>query len=176
VQRSIGDRVHRLAEFPAAPFQTARYYHRLIARTYVRLKVTVMVLQKFCTAFAIAAVSCGAALALKAAQAQLPLPAVKPPDGSSLFKQQCATCHTTNPGDPPRQGPSLVNIVGRPAGKAEGFHYSAGFAQAEFVWDESRLDAWLTNPQAVIAGAIMPYRQADPEIRRLLIAYLKELH
>jgi cytochrome c len=160
----------------AAQFQTARYYHRLIVRTYVRLKVTVMVLRKLCAAFAIAGVSCAAVMAVEAARAQLPLPAAKPPDGSSLFKQQCATCHTTNPGDPQRQGPNLVNVVGRPAGKVEGFHYSAGFAQAEFVWNESQLDAWLTNPQAVIAGAIMPYRQANPEIRRLLIAYLKELH
>jgi cytochrome c len=135
-----------------------------------------MDLRKRPRASVIAAVSCGAVFAFKAAQAQLPLPAAKPPDGSSLFKQQCATCHATNPGDPQRQGPNLVNIVGRPAGKVEGFHYSAGFAQAEFVWDEGKLDAWLTNPQAVIAGAIMPYRQANPEIRRLLIAYLKELH
>jgi cytochrome c len=160
----------------AAQFQTARYYHRSIARTYVCLRVTVMDLQKRPRASVIVAVSCGAVFAFTAAQAQFPLPAAKPPDGPSLFKQQCATCHTTSPGDPQRQGPNLVNIVGRPAGKVEGFHYSAGFAQAEFVWDESKLDAWLTNPQAVIAGAIMPYRQANPEIRRLLIAYLKELH
>jgi cytochrome c len=160
----------------AAQLQTARYYHRLIARTYVRLKVTVMYLRQLCTAFAIAGVSCGAVVVIEAAQAQLPLPAAKPPDGPSLFKQQCASCHTTNPSDPPRQGPNLVNIVGRPAGKAEGFRYSAGFAQADFVWDESKLDAWLTNPQGLIAGAIMPYRQARPEIRSALIAYMKELH
>jgi cytochrome c len=157
-------------------FKTAGYYHRLIARTYVGHEVTVMDLRKRPKPFVIAAVSCGAVLAFKAAQAQLSLPAAKPPDGSSLFKQQCATCHTTNPSDPQRQGPNLVNIIGRPAGKVEGFHYSAGFAQAEFVWDEGKLDAWLTNPQAVIAGAIMPYRQTNPEIRRLLISYLRELH
>ena len=116
------------------------------------------------------------AWAVETAQAQLPLPAARPPDGPGLFKQQCASCHTINPADPPRQGPNLMNIVGRPAGKVEGFSYSAGFAQTGFVWDESRLDAWLTDPQAVIPGAIMPYRQANPEIRRLLIAYLKELH
>lgn len=114
--------------------------------------------------------------ALERAQAQLALPAAKPLDGASLFTQQCATCHTTNLSDPQRQGPSLVGIVGRPAGKADGFHYSAGFEQANFVWDEARLDAWLTDPQAVIPGAIMPYRQPKAEIRGALIAYLKELH
>jgi cytochrome c len=129
-----------------------------------------------CTALAIAGACCAVVSPVEIARAQLSLPASKPPDGPALFKQQCASCHTTNLSDPQRQGPTLVDIVGRPAGKVEGFHYSAGFAQADFVWDENRLDAWLTDPQGVIAGAIMPYRQARPEIRSALIAYLKELH
>jgi cytochrome c len=110
------------------------------------------------------------------AAAQMPLPAAKPPDGAALFKQQCATCHTTNLSDPVRQGPPLFKVVGRPAGKAEGFHYSPGFAKADFVWDDSRLDAWLANPQAMIPGSIMAYRQARPETRAAIIAYLKELN
>ncbi|WMT76681.1 c-type cytochrome [Bradyrhizobium sp. Ash2021] len=119
---------------------------------------------------------CGALLAVQTAGAQMPLPAAKPPDGATLFKQQCATCHTTNPSDPIRQGPSLFKIVGRPAGKMDGFHYSAGFAKADFIWDEARLDAWLTNPQQMIPGAVMAYRQAKPETRAAVIAYLKELN
>jgi cytochrome c len=136
----------------------------------------VMPMRKWCAAVVIVGAFCGAVSAIEIAQAQLPLPAAKPPDGSSLFKQQCASCHTVNLSEPQRQGPNLVNIVGRPAGKAAGFHYSAGFATADFVWDENKLDAWLANPQALIAGAIMPYRQARPEIRSALIAYMKELH
>ena len=98
------------------------------------------------------------------------------PDGTTLFKQQCATCHTTNLSDPVRQGPSLFKIVGRPAGKADGFHYSAGFAKADFVWDDTRLDAYLANPQAMVPGSIMAYRQPKPETRAAIIAYLKELN
>ena len=119
---------------------------------------------------------CGAVLVVKIAGAQMPLPAAKPPDGATLFKQQCATCHTTNLSDPVRQGPSLFRIIGRRAGTAEGFHYSAGFAKADFVWDEARLDAWMTNPQAMIPGAVMAYRQSKPETRAAIIAYLKELN
>jgi cytochrome c len=119
---------------------------------------------------------CGALLAVQTVGAQMPLPAAKPPDGAALFKQQCATCHTTNLSDPIRQGPSLFKIVGRQAGKVDGFHYSAGFAKADFVWDEARLDAWLTNPQEMIPGAVMAYRQAKPETRAAVIAYLKELN
>lgn len=91
-----------------------------------------------------------------------------------LFKQQCAVCHTTNLSEPMRQGPPLDKIVGRPAGKVEGFRYSGGLAKADFAWDEARLDAWLTNPQAVVPGAIMVYRQAQPETRAAIIAFLKE--
>jgi cytochrome c len=119
---------------------------------------------------------CGAVLVVKTAAAQMPLPAAKPPDGATLFKQQCATCHTINLSEPIRQGPPLFKVVGRPAGKVEGFRYSAGFAKADFVWDDTKLDAWLTDPQAVIPGAIMAYRQSKAETRATIIAYLKELN
>jgi cytochrome c len=119
---------------------------------------------------------CGATLVAGVAAAQMPLPAAKPPDGPTLFKQQCATCHTTNLSDPIRQGPSLFKIVGRRAGSADGFSYSSGFAKADFVWDDAKLDAWLTNPQQMIPSAIMAYRQSRPETRAAIIAYLKELN
>jgi cytochrome c len=119
---------------------------------------------------------CATLLVAQIAGAQMPLPAAKATDGPTLFKQQCATCHTTNPSEPVRQGPSLFRIVGRPAGKVDGFHYSAGFAKADFVWDDARLDAWLANPQAIIPGANMAYRQPKTETRAAIIAYLKELN
>jgi cytochrome c len=117
----------------------------------------------------------GAVLAVAMAHAQIPLPAATPPDGATLFRQQCATCHTTNETDPVRQGPSLFKVVGRRAGSMDGFKYSSGFAKADFVWDEARIDAWITNPQQMIPGAVMAYRQSRPEVRAAIIAYLKEL-
>ena len=119
---------------------------------------------------------CAALLVAPTARAQMPLPAAKPPDGTTLFKQQCATCHTINPTEATRQGPSLFKVVGRPAGKADGFRYSAGFTEANFVWDDARLDAYLANPQAVVPGSIMAYRQSKAETRAAIIAYLKELN
>jgi cytochrome c len=126
--------------------------------------------------FAVGLGLCGAMLVARAALAQMPLPEAKQPDGPTLFKQQCATCHTSNLTDPVRQGPSLFGIIGRHAGSVEGFHYSAGFAKADFAWDEAHLDAWMTNPQGMIPGAVMAYRQAKPETRAAIIAYLRELH
>jgi cytochrome c len=120
----------------------------------------------FCSAIAMAGTVSG----------QMTLPAAKPPDGAALFKQQCGTCHATSSAEAPRQGPPLNKIVGRQAGKLEGFHYSPGLAQAGFTWDESKLDTWLTNPQALIPDAVMPYRQANAEKRGLIIDYLKGLN
>lgn len=111
------------------------------------------------------------------AWAQFPTPpAPRPPDPAALFRGQCGTCHSVNPADAPRQGPNLFGAFGRRAGTLAGFKYSPGFAAAGFAWDEARLDAYLTNPQSVIPGGVMAYRQANPAIRQTIIAWLKEQH
>jgi cytochrome c len=119
---------------------------------------------------------CSAISTFDAALAQMPSPAAKSPDGAALFKQQCATCHTTSLSDAPRQGPPLAGIIGRRAGKLDGFHYSSGLAQAGFTWDDEKLDAWLSNPQDLVPGSVMAYRQTKAETRAAIITYLKELH
>ena len=95
------------------------------------------------------------------------------PDGAALFQRQCSACHTLDPSAPSHQGPLLRGVFGRKPGIVPGYHYSPGFANADFVWDEPHLDAYLTNPQAVIPGAIMPYRQSKAPVRHAIIAYLK---
>jgi len=111
------------------------------------------------------------------AHAQFPLPAqTAAPDGATLFQNQCGTCHTLSAGEPIRQGPPLGGVFGRPAGSVPGFKYSAGFAIAGFTWDAPHLDAWLTHPQAVIPGAVMAYRQANPATRKQIIEWLKDQH
>lgn len=94
------------------------------------------------------------------------------------FKKSCGTCHVAEAGAGPRQGPNLFGVVGRAAGSVEGFNYSPAFVAAKsgIVWDEQTLDRWLTDPQAVIPGAVMPYKQADPDKRRLVIEYLETRH
>jgi cytochrome c len=112
--------------------------------------------------------------AATSAQAQMTLPSATPPDGATLFADQCATCHTLNPNDPPRQGPNLTHVFGRKAGSVAGFAYAKGFAGANFIWDEQHLDAWLAHPQAVVPGTVMAYRQSNPAIRKEIIDWLKE--
>ena len=98
------------------------------------------------------------------------------PDPAALFRGQCGTCHATDPAATPRQGPNLAGIYQRQAGTVPGFKYSPGFAGQTFVWDDARLDKWLTNPQAMIPGAIMVYRQANADTRRAIAGWLKEQH
>lgn len=115
------------------------------------------------------------------AKAQLPLggPASTPaanPDPAVLFRNQCGTCHVVQVSGPARQGPNLAGIYRRRAGSVVGFKYSAAFGNAGFDWDDAHLDAWLTNPQAVLPGSVMVYRQANPTTRKVIIDWLKEQH
>lgn len=114
-------------------------------------------------------------LILAALALSLPARAQEVPDGATLFRRQCGTCHSLVAGEM-RQGPNLAGVYGRKAGTAPGFKYSDGFADADWTWDEAHLDPYLTNPQSVIKGGVMGYRQAKPEIRQAIIAYLKEQH
>jgi cytochrome c len=107
--------------------------------------------------------------------AQMPLPAAKPPDGATLFKQQCATCHTTT--RPSRRGKARRcsrSSAGRPA-RCDGFHYSRGFARPTSSGTTPG-----STPGCQSAGdhpgAIMAYRQPKAETRAAIIAYLKELN
>lgn len=67
-------------------------------------------------------------------------------------------------------------MYGRQAGTLAGYKYSAGFKDAHWAWDDAHLDACLTNPQAVIKGGVMGYRQSKADIRQPIIAYLKDQH
>lgn len=107
--------------------------------------------------------------------AQIPLPTAVPKlTGAELFMQQCGTCHSLNSADPPRQGPLLAGVYGRKPGSVAGFHYSPGYAKVDFVWDDAHLNPYLTNPQEIIPDSIMLYKQRNADIRKAIIAFLKD--
>lgn len=98
--------------------------------------------------------------------------------GAAQFVKSCGTCHAAEKDAGPRQGPNLWKVVGRKAGTQKGFKYSPGFTAGSMgiTWDEANIDRWITNPQAMIPGVVMMYKQADPEKRKIIIDYLKTLH
>jgi cytochrome c len=91
------------------------------------------------------------------------------------FKRSCGTCHVAATDAAPRQGPNLFGVVGRQAGRVGNFKYSPAFLAggSGIVWDEGTLDRWLADPQSLIPGSVMLYKQPDPDKRRLVIEYLK---
>jgi len=95
--------------------------------------------------------------------------------GANLFAQQCAACHAVAVDAPRGLGPNLRGIVGKAAGAAAGFPYSADFKKelGEQTWTPALLDAWLTDPQDIAPGNYMMYKQADGEVRKAIIAYLQ---
>ncbi len=115
-------------------------------------------------------------LSVSCAHAQFNIPAPAKPDGATLFTRQCGTCHVVTADGGPRQGPNLAGVFGRKAGSLPGFTYVGDYASADIVWSETTLDTYLTNPQAMVKGSIMAYRQADPDIRQTIITWLREQH
>jgi cytochrome c len=95
-------------------------------------------------------------------------------EGKLAFNNQCRKCHVTKEGDN-RLGPSLYDIVGREAGSVPGFAYSSAMKNADIVWDEEKLDAYIENPDSLVPGNRMkPYPGVDSaEERAKIIAHLK---
>jgi len=91
--------------------------------------------------------------------------------GKQAFAQ-CAACHSVEGAN--GLGPSLQGIVGRKSGTFPGFRYSRAMKAAGIAWDEKNLDAYLTEPQKLVPGNLMPFSGvADAKQRADLIAYLK---
>jgi cytochrome c len=94
-------------------------------------------------------------------------------NGQKLFRQ-CQACHVVDQAQN-RVGPHLVGVFGRESGSVDGFNYSDAMKNAEIVWDEETLDAYLADPKGYIPGNRMPYAgMKNAEDRADLIAYLKE--
>ncbi|MEA3181681.1 MAG: cytochrome c [Gammaproteobacteria bacterium] len=95
--------------------------------------------------------------------------------GPEAFNNNCRTCHSAKEGDN-RLGPSLDKVVGRKAGTAPGYsNYSQGLKNSGIVWDETTLDKFITNPDAVVPNNNMkPFKGvSDATVRAKIIAFLK---
>jgi cytochrome c len=92
--------------------------------------------------------------------------------GQQLYESRCIACHSP---DANRVGPMHRGVFGRKAGSVPGYAYSTALKNAGFVWDAAKLDAWLTDPQALVPGQKMNFKVAKPQDRADLIAYLKTL-
>jgi cytochrome c2 len=101
-----------------------------------------------------------------------------PARGSRVF-QRCYSCHSVDPDEKPLQGPNLAGVIGRRAGTLPRFEYSDAMVAAGrngLVWTEDKLDAYVSDPEAMVPGTAMgPVRLNSPADRADLIAYLKSV-
>ena len=115
--------------------------------------------------------------------------------GKALYLANCSNCHgvvghagaaplpSRSPAPPMAvrlaialpYGPTLNGVLGREAGTVSGCQYSRAFLGAlrGVVWTRGTLDRWITDTRAWVPGAIMVYRQPDPEVRARIIDYLE---
>lgn len=103
--------------------------------------------------------------------------------GAALMKS-CAGCHKYETPDAKNAfGPALYGVVGRTAGSAPEYNYSAGLkalGAGNFVWTEDAIVQWLVDPSAFLqektgdasARSKMPFKLKDEQKRRDIAAYL----
>ena len=93
-------------------------------------------------------------------------------DGSALFDQQCASCHTLTDASNDL-APTLKGVVWRPLAVLRDFNYSGALKRKGGSWSPDRLDDFLKDSQAFAPGNGMYFALTDPADRKAIVDYLK---
>ncbi|MFK5923528.1 MAG: c-type cytochrome [Verrucomicrobiota bacterium] len=93
-------------------------------------------------------------------------------EGAKLAKLKCGICHSLKGGGP-KVGPPLAGIHMRKIGSIKNFKYSDVFKNADKIWTEEELNAFLANIPAYLKGSNMIIQSIEDEVeRKAIIAYL----
>lgn len=101
----------------------------------------------------------------------LPASGQQAPDGASLFRQRCASCHAVTPGARATLGPNLAGVVGRKAASTT-FNYSSALKASNLTWTRANLDRFLTAPGRMVPGTRMVIGVSDAQQRTAILNYL----
>jgi len=95
--------------------------------------------------------------------------------GQEAFNNACRACHMVKEGDN-RLGPNLHKIVGRKAGSLPDYAFSNAMKEADFVWDEGKLDRFIARPDEVVPGNNMkPFGGlSSSDDRKKIIVFLAQ--
>lgn len=111
-----------------------------------------------------------AATTFLAMGASLPAQA-QAPDGATLFRMRCGSCHTVVPGGRAVLGPNLSGVTGRKAA-ATTFNYSPALKASNVTWTRANLDRFLSAPARMIPGTRMVIAVSDAAQRAAILNYL----
>lgn len=100
------------------------------------------------------------------------LPAQTRPDGATLFRQRCASCHVAAPTATTRLAPDLIGVTGRKAATAPRFNYSPALKNSKLTWTRANLDRYLTAPTRMVPGTRMVIAVPDAAQRAAILDYL----
>ena len=92
--------------------------------------------------------------------------------GAVLYQANCTTCHAI---DSNKIGPAHRGVMGRRVGSLPGYKYSSELAQSRLRWTPQTLNAWLEDPEELVAGQRMGFQVENQQERADLIAYLTTL-
>ncbi len=97
-----------------------------------------------------------------------------PAAGEKVFAK-CKVCHQIGEGAKNAVGPELNGVVGRKAGSAPEYNYSAANKDSGLTWDEATLKRYLKDPRAAVPGTkmIFPGLSNEKDIDNV-IGYLKQ--
>jgi cytochrome c len=102
-------------------------------------------------------------------------PRLRATRGAEVFRA-CAPCHTLQPGDAPRAGPSLRGVIGRRIGSAPGYTYTEALTKLDIVWNRQTIDRLFeSGPHSFAPGTKMPEQRLNAADRQALASFLEEV-
>lgn len=94
--------------------------------------------------------------------------------GREVFRQHCIGCHAIECN---RSGPKLGDLLDREAGTVPDFdNYSDAMKDAEIIWNQENLNAYLSDPETFIPNNAMAGfgKVEDDSERQSLIEFLSQ--
>lgn len=129
------------------------------------------------TFFVLALLAAAGFYGLASAQQAPPREWTSPPPGDiargrALYQARCTACHSV---DSNKIGPAHRGVMGRRVGSLPGYQYSEELARSRLRWTPQTLNAWLEDPEQLVAGQRMGFQVESAAERADLIAYLATL-